>query len=86
MFTADWCGYCHRFLRHYKRLQEAYVVDISDEDDPLWDSLSIRAVPTVILFENGAPTTRWAGALGAEHVAHIEIALSAHPASGSVGP
>lgn len=81
MFTADWCGFCHRFLPHFKRVQGAWLVDISDEDDPLWDLLRIQVVPTVVLFEDGLPTRRWAGALVAEHVGMIQAALSGDPAS-----
>jgi thioredoxin-like negative regulator of GroEL len=76
MFTADWCGYCTRFVPHYKRLREGWIVDISDEDDPLWDTLAIRVVPTVVVFEAGAPGKRWAGVLAAHHVDQIEAYLA----------
>jgi len=76
MFTADWCGYCRRFSPHFERLPNATVVDISEDDDPLWDTLAIRVVPTVILFENGKPTRRWAGALTAADAAEIAAALA----------
>lgn len=81
MFTADWCGYCHRFYAHYKTLRDGIVVDISDEDDPLWDRLAIDVVPTVIVFEGGVPVKRWAGVLGVRHVHEIQTALSEDPAS-----
>lgn len=82
MFTTDWCGYCRRFYPHYKRLKEAWIVDVSDEDDPLWDDHRIRVVPTVILFEDGRETRRWEGALAAHHVDQMETALRApSPAS-----
>lgn len=77
LFCADWCGYCHRFRPHYKRLQQGWIVDISDEDDPLWDRYDIRVVPTVVVFENGEPRERWQGVLAAHHVEQIEKALSA---------
>ena len=80
-FVADWCGYCHRFLRHFRRLPEAWVVDVSDEDDPLWDGLPIRSVPTVIVFEDGVPHERWAGVLGEAHVAEVRSALSGSASS-----
>lgn len=63
LFVADWCGYCRRFLPSFKQMQHAYVVDISDEDDPLWDDYGIQVVPTVLLFEDGKPVKRWAGVL-----------------------
>ncbi|HUR70279.1 MAG TPA: thioredoxin family protein [Candidatus Thermoplasmatota archaeon] len=86
MFTADWCGYCHRFLPHYKALREQWVVDISDDDDPLWDALAIRVVPTVIVFRDGVPAQRWAGVLGPGVVPQIQAALSADPASSASTP
>ena len=75
MFTTDWCGYCRRFSPHYARLANGLVVDISDDDDPLWDDLGIRVVPTVLLFENGAVVQRWEGALNASHADEIAGAL-----------
>ncbi|MEO7397886.1 MAG: thioredoxin family protein [Ilumatobacteraceae bacterium] len=75
MFTTDWCGYCRRFLPLFGRLPGAWVVDISDDDDPLWDDHAIRVVPTVILFEDGKPIARWEGVLGAAHVEAIRAKL-----------
>jgi thioredoxin-like negative regulator of GroEL len=71
LFTADWCGHCRRFEPLFKKLRDQWMVDISDEEDPLWDALGIHIVPTVILFEDGVPTRRWAGALGASHMDDI---------------
>lgn len=76
-FCADWCGYCHRFLPHLKRIHDAWVVDVSDEDDPLWDQHALRVVPTVVVFEGGVERKRWAGVLAAHHVAQIEAELAA---------
>lgn len=76
MFTADWCGYCVRFYPHFKALQNGWVVDVSDEDDPLWDALAIQVVPTVIVFDGGVPKARWAGVLGRPHMEAIQAALS----------
>ena len=81
MFAADWCGFSRRFYPHFKRLHEGWVVDISDEDDPLWDDLRIHVVPTVILFEDGVPKQRWAGVLGEGVVHQVQSALSGEPAS-----
>lgn len=81
MFAADWCGFSRRFYPHFKRIQEGWVVDISDEDDPLWDDLDIHVVPTVILFEDGVPAKRWAGILLAQHAEAVESALSGDLAS-----
>jgi thiol-disulfide isomerase/thioredoxin len=75
VFCADWCGYCHRFLHHFKRLREGWVVDVSDEDDPLWDIHALRVVPTVIVFHDGVPAGRWEGVLSGHHVEQVEAAL-----------
>jgi len=83
LFTTDWCGYCRRFYPHYARLGGGWVVDISDDDDPLWDDLQIRVVPTVILFEDGRPVARWAGALTAVQADEIAAALRGGDGSGA---
>lgn len=75
LFCADWCGYCHRFLPHFRRVPGGVAVDVSDEDLPAWDEHDLRVVPTVVLFEDGRPVQRWAGALGAEHAEQIRAAL-----------
>ena len=77
LFCADWCGFCRRFTPHYKRIREGYVVDISDEDLPVWDELRIHVVPTVILFDGHVEVKRWAGVLADHHVAQVEDALRA---------
>jgi thiol-disulfide isomerase/thioredoxin len=77
MFTADWCGYCHRFNGHFKRLRDAWVVDVSDEDDPLWDIHGLHVVPTVIVFRDGVEVQRWQGVLSGHHVDQIEATLAA---------
>lgn len=76
LFTADWCGYCHLFFPHFKRIQQGWVVDLSDDDAPAWNAFAVRVVPTVVVFEDGVATKRWAGVLGAAHVAQIEAALA----------
>lgn len=80
MFVADWCGYCHRFMTHYKRIHEAWAVDITDEDDPLWEIHDVHVVPTVILFVDGVEARRWAGVLSAHHADQMAEALHAGPA------
>jgi thioredoxin-like negative regulator of GroEL len=77
MFTADWCGHCHRFLHHFKRVPGAILVDISEEDEPAWEDHDIEVVPTVIVFEDGKPVRAWAGVLGEHHVTQIVALLSA---------
>lgn len=77
LFCADWCGYCHRFLPHFRKLPDGIAVDISDEDHPLWDAYAIRVVPTVVLFKDRVPVRQWAGVLAAHHADQIREALKA---------
>lgn len=79
LFFADWCGYCQRFTPLFQRLPEGWVVDVSDEDLPLWETYDISVVPTVIVFQDGEPMKKWAGPLSGEHVARIEDALRQAP-------
>ena len=76
LFCADWCGYCHRFLPHFRKVPGGIAVDVSDEDLPLWDEHDLRVVPTVILFEDRVPKRQWAGVLAAHHVDQIRDALA----------
>ncbi len=39
-------------------------VDISDTDDPLWETFDVEVVPTVIVFKDGQPVFRRDGLLG----------------------
>lgn len=77
MFMADWCGYCRRFLPHFKQMQHGYVIDISDESDPLWDTYDIQVVPTVLLFDGNEPVKRWSGVLGPKDAEQIKDAAGA---------
>jgi len=75
LFFADWCGYCQRFTPLFQRIPDAWIVDVSDEDLPVWETYDITVVPTVIMFQDGDPVKKWAGALGGEHVEQVEDAL-----------
>lgn len=77
LFVADWCGYSHRFHLHFKKVKEGWIVDISDEEDPLWDLHHVSVVPTVILFKDGVEERRWQGVLSAHHADQIAEALAA---------
>lgn len=76
LFCADWCGYCTRFLPHFRKVPGGLAVDVSDEDLPVWDEYRIEVVPTVILFEDGKPARQWAGVLTAQHAEEIRAALA----------
>jgi thioredoxin 1 len=70
LFYASWCPYCMRFVPIFEEKtansDKTNVIHVllDDYDNPLWDDYSIGAVPTVILFENGAVCSRLDGRLG----------------------
>ncbi|MDX1612469.1 MAG: thioredoxin family protein [Candidatus Thermoplasmatota archaeon] len=60
LFYADWCGFCHRFMPPFRDHAEAIpgavvAANISRESDPRWDTYQIQAVPTLVVFKQGAP-------------------------------
>jgi thiol-disulfide isomerase/thioredoxin len=56
-FYAEWCPFCRKSFHLLKSLDESqskvFRVDLSDEKNPLWDSLKIKMVPTLIAFKDG---------------------------------
>lgn len=56
-FYTEWCPFCRKSFHLLKSLDEfqlkVFRVDLSDENNPLWDSLKIKIVPTLIAFKNG---------------------------------
>jgi thiol-disulfide isomerase/thioredoxin len=56
-FYAEWCPFCRKSFRLLKSLDEPQLkifrLDLSDEKNPLWDSLKIKIVPTLIAFKDG---------------------------------
>jgi thioredoxin 1 len=82
-FFADWCPHCVRYLPAFERHPgragvELVQVDISDENDPLWDEFEIEVVPSLLLFKGGRLAGRVDGVLGRGlKPEDIERALSA---------
>lgn len=56
-FYAEWCPFCRKSYHLLKTLDESqskvFRVDLSEENNPLWDSLKIKTVPTLIAFKDG---------------------------------
>jgi thiol-disulfide isomerase/thioredoxin len=56
-FYAEWCPFCRSAFHHLASLsQNSYKVfreDLSDEENPVWNSLNIRRIPTLIAFDGG---------------------------------
>lgn|GEM_PF-448091 len=69
LFYAEWCPFCRIFYPEFdkalkgKRVQWAKV-DISDDDNPLWEMFGISIVPTVVVFKDGQPVFRRDGVQG----------------------
>ncbi len=68
-FVADWCPFCERFLPSFLAIEgnagfRTAIADLSQDDSPLWDGLTISVVPTLIVFQHGRPVHREDGVLG----------------------
>ena len=65
---TEWCPYCWKSFHLLKFLNdkaqsEVFRIDLSDENNPLWDSPKIKTVPTLIAFKDGIEFWRADGIL-----------------------
>jgi hypothetical protein len=83
-FGAEWCPITRRFIPKFFARQAALgvplaIADITDLNDPLWDTFRIRITPSVIVFRDGAMLLRMDGRrfLGITHadMNRLEAAL-----------
>jgi thioredoxin 1 len=71
LFYASWCPFCRSFLsvfvKHAERDKTGMFlrVKIDEDENLMWETYSIIAVPSVILFENGTLSRRLDCELGA---------------------
>jgi thioredoxin 1 len=71
LFYASWCPFCRSFLSVFAKHAEQdktglfLRVKIDEDENPMWETYSIAAVPSVILFENGKLSRRLDCELGA---------------------
>jgi thiol-disulfide isomerase/thioredoxin len=56
-FYAEWCPFCRKSFHLMKSLDNSqakvFRVDLSNENNPLWESLEINVVPTLVAFKDG---------------------------------
>ena len=69
LFYAEWCPFCRRFYAEFSEALNSKgirwaEVDISDVNNPLWETFGIRIVPTVIVFREGQLVFRRDGVQG----------------------
>lgn len=70
LFYSSWCPFCRRFVpvfdAHAEKSNAAVYlkVKIDEDENPLWKTYSLEAVPSVILFENGQVSHRLDAGLG----------------------
>jgi len=65
-FGATWCrptrGFVPKFVARNGRLPaQLAIADITEWNDPLWDSFHIKITPTMLVFRDGAPVGRFDG-------------------------
>ncbi len=64
LFYSSWCPFCRSFLsvfnKHAERNQTSTFmrVRVDEDQNPLWDTYSLVAVPSVILFKDRKPSRR----------------------------
>ncbi len=69
LFLTEWCPFCRQFYPEFETALNSKgirwaEVDISDDEDLLWETFDINVVPTIIIFKDGQPIFRKDGVLG----------------------
>ena len=70
LFYASWCPFCRNFMSVFnKHIQTpggntCIKVRIDEDENSLWDTYELEAVPSLIFFENGKVKRRLDCALG----------------------
>jgi thioredoxin-like negative regulator of GroEL len=73
LFHSSWCPFCRSFLSVFNKHAQNpgsgsavfMRVKIDEDENPMWESYSLMAVPSIILFENGEVSQRLDCELGA---------------------
>ena len=68
LFVASWCPFCKLFYPVFQAAEKTGIawarMDISDNDNPVWEVFSVEVVPTVIIFKEGKAVFRRDGGFG----------------------
>jgi thioredoxin-like negative regulator of GroEL len=69
LFAAEWCPFCRRFSPIFESALRAENVsgalaDLSEFENPLWETFDIQVVPTVMVFKDGELVYRKDAVLG----------------------
>lgn len=70
LFYSSWCPFCRNFLStfdNYAKKPSNFTfikVRVDDDDNPLWETYALEAVPSAIFFENGEVKKRLDCVLG----------------------
>lgn len=69
MFHATYCPFCKRFIPIFENVSEKNeynfaLVDITDDNNPLWEKYNVEAVPTIVAFNEGKEIGRRDAARG----------------------
>ncbi len=60
-FWAPWCPHCRKINPAYEQIAAEYAASLDvvkvdmDEDDGLWEALSVELIPTLRLYVEGKP-------------------------------
>lgn len=74
LFSAPWCGACREFKPTYKKLAERFQFDADfhifnvDKDRAYLAQFGFRAIPTVIVFQDGQMMGMVTGAVDSEFI------------------
>lgn len=58
LFSADWCPFCRRFLPQFQAIEQTLqariaLADLTDLDNPWWETFEIEVVPSILGFRGG---------------------------------
>jgi thioredoxin-like negative regulator of GroEL len=69
LFAAEWCPFCRKFSPIFESALKAKsmsgaLADLSNFENPLWETFDIQVVPTVMIFRDGELVYRKDAVLG----------------------